>query len=119
LQACLVSEAPLTAARDNEGMMMAPVQRILAAASVGEETAGPVEGRSQPARLSMSMRQGWFVILFAVFLLMGGAGAAFYFYFFFRRRRRCASPWDRRRARTRALYRRSRNNSSAIAPPSG
>ena len=61
LQACLVSEAPLTAARDNEGMMMAPVQRILAAASVGEETAGPVEGRSQRARLSMSMRQGWFV----------------------------------------------------------
>ncbi|MGZ9112449.1 MAG: hypothetical protein ACXW3X_15575, partial [Rhodoplanes sp.] len=58
--------------------MMSPLQRIFAPDSVGEEARGPVKGRSQRARLSMTMRQAWFVVPFSVFLLMGIAGAALY-----------------------------------------
>ncbi|MGZ8403551.1 MAG: TAXI family TRAP transporter solute-binding subunit [Rhodoplanes sp.] len=58
--------------------MMSPLQRIFAPDSMGEEARGPVKGRSQRARLSMTMRQAWFVVPFSVFLLMGIAGAALY-----------------------------------------
>jgi TRAP transporter TAXI family solute receptor len=53
--------------------MMSQLQRIFAPNSVREES------RSQRARLSMTLRQAWFVVPFSIFLLMGIAGAAFYF----------------------------------------
>ena len=64
-----------------ERMLISRLRRIFAADSAGEKTTRPVKGGSQRARMSMSMRQAWFVIPFTAFLLMGGAGAAFYFYF--------------------------------------
>ncbi|MGA7427971.1 MAG: TAXI family TRAP transporter solute-binding subunit [Rhodoplanes sp.] len=51
--------------------------RIFAPHSAGEEPPEPLEDVRR-ARLSLSMRQAWFVIPFVSFLLFGVAGIAFY-----------------------------------------
>jgi TRAP transporter TAXI family solute receptor len=59
-------------------MSMSPLQRIFAPHSAGDEPPDPLENDSRRARLSLSMRQAWFVIPFVIFLLLGVAGVALY-----------------------------------------
>jgi TRAP-type uncharacterized transport system substrate-binding protein len=57
---------------------MSPLQRIFVP-NVTEKEAMPPPRGGKRARLSMMMRQTWFVTLLSIFLVMGTVGAAFYF----------------------------------------
>jgi TRAP transporter TAXI family solute receptor len=57
---------------------MSPLQRIFAPHSVGEEPSDPFQDGSRRTRLSLSMRQAWFVVPFVIFVLLGVAGVALY-----------------------------------------
>ncbi len=57
---------------------MWPRERPLDAESADDDL-GPADGGSRRERLSLSMRQAFFVVPFVLFLLLGAAGVALYF----------------------------------------
>ena len=60
---------------------MWPRQRIIARGSNDRKETDPADERNQRFRLSISIRQVWFIIPLGVFLLVGLVGASFYYYF--------------------------------------
>ena len=60
---------------------MWPRQGIFAHGSDDRKVTNPADGCNQRSRLSMSIRQAWFVIPLGVFLFVGLVGASLYYYF--------------------------------------